>query len=274
MPQRFLRAGTPDGTLQPAPRGRVGIVSAGRDKAEALATQRRFLQEVAPGVPHVIVVEDVADAQRMPELAEDPDVILHEAPRSTAGLGEARNLAASVAMDLGASLLVHLDAEAVPLPGFLQSYQQALAMGSTGGRWIYKGPITYLAPEDDLSRMSRRRARALIDPQPRRAFPPPGDVMSNEDHHLFQADNFAVTASGWRALGGFCSGYQREVVSDLDFALRARRAGFTMAWVGGAHVLRAPGGIETREEWMAADRELFVRRWGFEPPSDATSHVG
>lgn len=185
MPQRFLRAASPRAPLMTAARGRVGLVSVGRGKAESLATQRRFLQEVAPGVPHVIVVDDVADARRMPELADDLDVILLEGPPSTGGLGEARNLAMGLAMDLGATFLLHLDAEAVPLPGFLEAYLHALALGCSGGRWLFNGPITYLASEDDLSRMSRRRARALIDPQPRRAFPPPGDVMSNEEHHLF-----------------------------------------------------------------------------------------
>jgi|GEM_PF-1694113 len=177
-------------------------------------------------------------------------------------IGRAGNMGASIAIAQGREGFIHPDSRSIPLPGFLEAYRDAFAVCGTSRGWLFNGPITYLSADDDLAAMKRRGVAQLVDPHPRRALPPPGDVHANEDHRLLLSGNFAVRVREWRMLGGFCPDYRDPVIGDLDLALRAEQAGFMMAWVGGAHVLQAPSSSSGS---AVDDLAVFTRRWGREP---------
>ena len=68
-----------------------------------------------------------------------------------------------------------------------------------------------------------------------------GEVRVEERWELFRALAFAMTTEDFLATGGFHAGYTGHGLEDADFAEVVRRAGGTMAWVGGATAYLQPG---------------------------------
>lgn len=249
MPSRFRRS-TPTSTLTTMPTAnlvdRMGVVTvAYGDRVENLELQRMFLHDVMPGAKHAVVVDDIAAAHLTPRVTDDPDVeiiVARSASGRTLSTARGRNCGARALFAAGRHLALFLHPDSVPLPGLFEAFVAAGARGGHFGSWIFNGPVTYLREEDDLWTMSQFRARRLTNPSPERVFPPVGDVMSNDDHHLFMSDNFVVARGDWQALGGFCEDLIDEDEQQREFAERARAAGMGMAWVGGAHALRVHPG--------------------------------
>ena len=128
-------------------------------------------------------------------------------------LAHARNAGARRALDAGAELLVFLDVDCIPGPALLQRY-------ASGGRRRPRAAVRTRSPT------SRPRRRAAIRPptctrSPRRTRRAPSrrrtESQRGGDHALFWTLSFAVTATTWRRIGGFCEDYVGYGGEDTDF---------------------------------------------------------
>ncbi len=192
-------------------------------------------------------------------------VVALAADRAALPLATARNAGAAAAIADGAELLVFLDVDCIPGPALLSRYADA---ARTHGRHLLCGPVHYLPPAPpggyDLTALD-----SLADPHPARPAPPPGTVETGTDHRLFWSLSFAVTASVWSALGGFCLDYVGYGGEDTDFAETAAAAGVGLRWVGGAtayhqhHAVSRPP-VEHLDD-ILRNAAIFHRRWGWWP---------
>ena len=167
------------------------------------------------------------------------------------------------ALDMGADLLVFLDADCLPGPDLLARYRAAVAAHPEG---LLCGPVTYL-PEGILPERPDELS-ALTAPHAARPAPPDGEHVLG-DHRLFWSLSFAVTARTWRAVGGFDEAFEGYGGEDTDFAYAARDAGVPLVWVGGAHAYHQHHPTSS-PPWQHLDDilrngRLFADRWGSWP---------
>ena len=177
-------------------------------------------------------------------------------------LAQARNAGARRALDGGAELLIFLDVDCIPSPSLVTDYLDA--HHRAGGDALLCGPVTYLPPAPhgyDLDALGE-----LTDPHPARPVPAPGELQVADDHDLFWSLSFAVSASGWRRIGGFCEEYTGYGGEDTDFAALARVAGIPLLWVGGAHAYHQHHPVSSPPVEhvgdIVANSAVFRRRWG------------
>ncbi|WP_454048719.1 glycosyltransferase family 2 protein [Cellulomonas sp. Marseille-Q8402] len=178
-------------------------------------------------------------------------------------LAAGRNAGADRAVELGADLLVLLDADCVPGPALLDRYEAAAARH---GDAVLCGPVTYLpagTAVDDPAGLARMTA-----PHAARPAPPDGEVVlaTHDEYPLFWSLSFAVTAARWRTGPRFDERYEGYGGEDTDFAFALRAAGVPLAWVGGAHAYHQHHPT-TSPPWQHLDDILrngavFARRWG------------
>lgn len=244
----------------------VAVITPVRGRLPHLRNQRRFLREVAPGVQHVVVAVDSPDV--VAELAADTEPGLHVVTVDGDPLGmptaRARNAGAAVALELGAELLIFLDVDCAPLPGFVEALLAASHAEPPPGA-VYNGIVTYLAEGARLDGMTPAQARSLVHPHAARPAPPSGEVVTNRDHHLLWSLAFAVTPAGWQTIGGFDEVYVGYGAEDTDFGARAHAEDLDMAWVGGAHALHQwhPSAIPPVHhlEDIVRNARLYRERW-------------
>lgn len=180
-------------------------------------------------------------------------------------LAQARNLGAAKALSAGAEVLIFLDVDCIPSPQLLRRYRHA---AGEPGQYLLCGPVAYLPPAlpggypmHDLSR--------LASPHPARPAPAETRIVDTEDHALFWSLSFAVTASTWETLGGFCEDYTGYGGEDTDFGETARQAGVRIRWIGGAtafhqyHSISDPP-VEHLDD-ILRNATTFHRRWGWWP---------
>jgi hypothetical protein len=90
-----------------------------------------------------------------------------------------------------------------------------------------------------------------------------------EDLRLFWSLSFALHASDWVSLGGFCEDYVGYGGEDTDFGQRLGAANGTLLWVGGAaayhqhHPSQSPP--VQHLDAIVANANRFHRRWGWFP---------
>jgi len=175
-------------------------------------------------------------------------------------LATARNTGAAHAIAAGADLLVFLDVDCVPGVELISRYRDTAA-----DRTLLCGPVTYLPPGDPpLDRLAD-----LTDPHPGRPAPPDDETVANGDHTLFWSLSFAVTATTWQRLGGFCEDYTGYGGEDTDFGQIARAEGVGLTWVGGAHAYHQHHPVQDPPvdhlDDILVNAALFRRRWGWRP---------
>ena len=217
---------------------------------------------------HVVVAMGDSEAEHCRRLVGDTsDVIAVGVPPEGLPLAHARNAGAQHALEAGAELLVFLDVDCIPGAELLQRYGEAAADGASG---LLGGPVAYLPPAPPGGYPAGDLHR-LASPHPARPIPPDGEVQRGGDHALFWTLSFAVTATTWRRLGGFCEDYVGYGGEDTDFGQVAARAGVDLTWVGGAWAYHQHHTTETPPVRHLADilrnAELFHRRWGWWPMS-------
>lgn len=204
--------------------------------------------------------------------ADDPpelpvDAVLHLPPGPDGlRLAAARNAAADRAVELGAELLVFLDADCVPGPELMDRYRAAAEQHPDA---VLCGPVTYLPPDatvDDPAALA-----AATAPHPARPAPEPGRVQlaGPEEYPLFWSLSFALTAGRWAVGPRFEESYQGYGGEDTDFACALRAAGVPLAWVGGAHAYHQYHPTSS-PPWQHLDDILrngarFAARWGWWP---------
>lgn len=267
-------------TPEPAPAGQgIVVVTPVRGRLDHLVNQRRFLDAVMPEATHVVVAVDMAD------LAGDLDragvgganvIIVHE-PDHPLGMptARARNRGVGEAVARGADLVVLLDVDCVPLPGFAEAMTAAAARfevldgGDDECGAVLNGIVTYLPEGARLGEETPTAAARFVDPHAARPAPARGEVYVDDEHRLLWSLAFAVTPAQWRAIGGFDETYVGYGAEDTDFGMRARAAGLRMGWVGGAQVLHQwhPSANPPVHHVVDIVRNanLYRERWGVWP---------
>jgi GT2 family glycosyltransferase len=182
-------------------------------------------------------------------------------------VASARNLGALTALDRNADLLVFLDVDCIPGRNMLGRYHEVVA-DSEHRDALLCGPVTYLPPLRGAEGYPET-LECLINPHPARPAPPDGDVVASTDYKLFWSLSFALTASTWQRIGGFCERYRGYGAEDTDFAQTACAAGVSMRWVGGAHAFHqfhpvSDPPVEHLHD-IVRNARIFHRRWGWWP---------
>ncbi len=197
------------------------------------------------------------------------DVVLIDADPAALPLAAARNAGAAAALANGAETLIFLDVDCLPGTRLIERYEQVTSRPARSAPIIWSGPVHYLPQlppghiaydEDDLAASRPHSARLA----------PSGDDLVNEPRiELFWSLSFAVTASDWQQLGGFCEDYVGYGAEDTDLARMLGRSGGLLTWVGAAtayhqhHPTSSPP--LQHVESIVRNANIFRGRWGDYP---------
>ncbi len=251
-------------------RPRVAVVTIAHRRHDHLAAQHRSLARgsVLPDLYLVVAMDD-------PDVVEDrvgagTGSLTREVVRIGRGrdgalpLAAARNLGVRTALERGADVVVLLDVDCLAGERLVAAYGDVV---TARPRWIWSGPVTYLPPAppggypEDPAELA-----TWDDPHPARPRPEPGQLLHSVDPDLFWSLSFAVEASTWRHLGGFCEDYVGYGGEDTDLARTELALGIGLGWVGGArafhqhHPVSSPP-VEHLDDILRNGR-LFHERWG------------
>ncbi|KQO63528.1 glycosyltransferase family 2 protein [Curtobacterium sp. Leaf261] len=243
----------------PAGAGTVVITLCSAARIDHVREQQRLLSRWPEEPARVVVWLDDTEPPAF------PDAMVVRTPPGPLGLRLAagRNAGAAAAIDLGASVLVFLDADCVPGPGLVPMYLRA-ATAHPGALLV--GPVTYLPAGFALG--GGETLDQATRPHPARPAPAAGTTVVGGDHEypLFWSLSFAVRAEVWTALGGFDEAYEGYGGEDTDFAFTAREQGVPLVWVGGADAYHQHHPTSS-PPWQHLDDILrngavFAGRWG------------
>lgn len=238
---------------------------------EALG-QQTWLAKTGRELPVVLVLNNCDDgsaavaavaAARQPNLAVE--IIETEFSPDRAHVGSARQLAINRASELGRasgqSVLLTTDADAVPLPTWIEANLRAIATGAdlVGGHIIGdKAEEARLGPQF-LRRAARQlRYAGLVDQLATLIDPVPYDPWPRHSDHT--GASLAVRADVYAAVGGLAALRLRE---DLDFVNRVRGAGYRLRHPLDVRVKvsarldgRASGGMsDCLKAWLQAEQQ-------------------
>jgi GT2 family glycosyltransferase len=247
---------------------RTAVITTVRGRGPHL---RRQLQGLArstrqPDMHIVVALDDLHVADIVANEGSPASVVdLSVAEPLPIALG--RNQGAAAALRKSAELLVFLDVDCIPGIDLIGRYHDTAEQPQYADSLLC-GPVTYLPPPgprgyqlDDL--------QAHINPHPARPSPPRDQVVSTTDYALFWSLSFAVTATTWTRIGGFCERYRGYGGEDTDFAQCAAAQGISMRWVGGAHAFHqfhptAEPPVQHVDD-IVRNARIFHRRWGWWP---------
>lgn len=246
---------------------RTAVVTTTHARDGHLHRQRVGLAENPPFL-HVVV--GMGERPHLAAVPGGPQTTLLSIPVSASGLplAAARNLGAAAALEAGAELLVMLDVDCIPASPMLDCY--ARASTAIDGPALLCGPVAYLPPAPP----GGYPATGLDDlscPHPARPVPADRQLLVETRYELFWSLSFAVTATTWDQVGGFCEDYTGYGGEDTDFAYTAAAAHIPMYWIGGAlahhqhHIptRTTPGRVSE----IVRNARTFRERWGWWPMS-------
>jgi GT2 family glycosyltransferase len=216
----------------------------------------------------VVAMDDPDLAAWSPQGGAPPIVLPLRLASPRLPLARARNVGAEAAMAGGADLLVFLDVDCIPSPEMLSAYRKAAEQRPDA---LLCGPVGYL-PEGQHHPDSFDAVAHFHHFRPR---PEDGELREGE-HRLFWSLSFAVSARTWQRVGGFDERYEGYGAEDTDFAMRARRAGAPLVWVGGAtafhqhHPTSSPP-VQHLDD-ILVNGELFAEAWGWWPMQGWLDH--
>lgn len=249
---------------------RTAVVTVVSGRHGHLRAQQEALARCRPA-PDLVVVVSMGDPSIEELVARGPtrDAIVVPMPAAVGALplARARNLGVRTAMAAGVDVLVLLDVDCLPVPGLVGRYAAA-ATGPARGDLLC-GPVAYLPPLPVGATAYDPATLAAATPHAARPAPGDGEVVRGGDPRLFWSLSFAVHRTTWEQVGGFDEAYEGYGAEDTDFGQRARRAGVSLTWVGGAsahhqwHAVSDPP-VEHLED-VVRNANLFARRWGWFP---------
>ena len=178
-----------------------------------------------------------------------------------------RNQGAAAALRKAAELLVFLDVDCIPDTELVGRYHDTAGQPRYADTLLC-GPVTYLPPPGPRGyRLDGLRAQ--VDPHPARPHPSDDQVLRTTDYALFWSLSFAVAASTWTKIGGFCEQYRGYSGEDTDFAQSAAAQEVSMHWVGGAHAFHqfhptADPPVQHVDD-IVRNARIFHQRWGWWP---------
>lgn len=249
---------------------RVAVITIASGRHEHLRQQRRGLARNERGADIHVVIS--MNDPELPDVAAawtgDPRVVVQALPSKNGRLhlATARNHGAAVAISQGAEILIFLDVDCIPGPRLVERYTVAVTEASTPA--LFSGPVSYLlppAPEGyDLDTLSLQTSG-----HPARPVPDENAIVSGADHRLFWSLSFALSASTWTDLGGFCETYEGYGAEDTDFGQMAAQRGVGHHWVGGAwayhqHHPTSDPPVQHLHD-ILHNAGVFKDRWGWWP---------
>jgi len=185
----------------------------------------------------------------------------------------ARNLAAELAIEAGAEVLIFLDASVIPGSRTLERYAKAVTKDTEDA--VPAGPVLWSAPVLRLPPVANPALgyplRQLHDLSLRAPGAPalaPGELQVEQRLHLFTPASFALSASDFQQVGGFCADYAGPGLEAADFARAVSGAGGSLVWVGGAEAYRQPVDALTEDQesrYARSHAAVWRERWGAEP---------
>jgi N-acetylglucosaminyl-diphospho-decaprenol L-rhamnosyltransferase len=244
----------------------VAVVTVAHGRHQHLSRLQRTLStgDLVPDHWVLVSMSDPALEEWRTVYGVQPQAVRMDVDPTALPLAAARNLGAQRALDLGAEVLVFLDADVLVAPGLVQAYADVVRRHPHG---LWSGPVTYLAPGLDERQLAQ--PWLLDDPHPARPAPAPGEVLHDAPAELFWSLSFALTADTWHALGGFHEDYTGYGGEDTDLAFAARRQGIPLGWVGSARAYHQhhPTTDPPVQHLDAILRNaaLFHRRWDVWP---------
>ena len=195
-----------------------------------------------------------------------------QSDRRALPLALARNAAAEAAAEEGADLLVFLGGDVIPGRRALERYADAVATGAPDeatGPVVWQGPLLHLPPlENEALGYPFGHLAEIATPTGSDPVLEPGQLLHEQDWGHFRGCSFAMTASDFHDVGGFCPDYAGHGLEDADFAQKVRDAGGSLVWVGGAtSYLQPVPAPETADELRIALRHASTwrARWGTDP---------
>jgi N-acetylglucosaminyl-diphospho-decaprenol L-rhamnosyltransferase len=245
---------------------RVAVVTLAHGRQEHLEAQHESLARGSRR-PDIYVVAAMDDPRLRAETRWGLRRELVRLARQPLGLplAAARNRGVTEALSRGADVVVLLDVDCLAGRDLVAAYADAC---SDHQQTVWSGPVTYLGlPTPDGYPLDR--LDLLDDPHPARPDPGRGQLLSNTEPDLFWSLSFAVSASGWRRVGGFCEDYVGYGGEDTDFGRLVVGRGLEHGWLGDArayhqwHPVSSPP-VEHLED-VLRNASLYHQRWGAWP---------
>ncbi|UNX55758.1 glycosyltransferase family 2 protein [Georgenia sp. TF02-10] len=243
----------------------VAVVVTYHPAVEATAA---LLRALAPQVRATVVVDNGSAAEQVRGLAAACAEVGAELVRLSAntGIAHAQNQGIARARQLGADAVLLSDQDSLPAPDMVDRLVAGLRAAAAGGRVGAVGPVTLdeRQPSATLLFADRRWG-------PRRA-PRPADGELVEVTFLL-ASGCLIPLDVLEEVGGMNEAWFIDHI-DLEWGLRARRAGYRLYGVGGAvlghhlgdRTMRIPGRERdvhlhspVRNYYMARNTLLLVR---------------
>lgn len=217
---------------------------------------RGVARQILPPAEVLIAVMGEAEIPDLP----DPGVPMRQilVPGQELPLAAARNAAACAATG---ELLVFLDVDCIPGPGFIQDYATAMA----GFDGLAMGEVLYLpggATDGDWDRFPDIGVRHA-DRQ--------GSVQDGfeicTDYRCFWSLTFAMRRTRFLGTGGFDEAYRGYGGEDTDFGKQLSMAGVPIAWIAGARCYHQhhPHHMPPIHHLSSVVRnaQLFEEKWGY-----------
>lgn len=256
--------------------GRVALVTIARGRHAHLTAQVAHLGRGARRPDRHIVVS-MGDDEIAPLLSDvpDTDVLRIDADPTRLPLAAARNAGAAAALADGADSLVFLDVDCLPGRRLIERYARVTsATDDCDGPGeampvIWSGPVHYLPPLEQGRTSYTDTDLAMSRPHAARPVPEDDRLLDEPRLELFWSLSFALTATTWHRLGGFCEDYVGYGAEDTDLARVLRREGGRLTWVGGAtayhqhHPTTVPPIQHVAP--IVRNANVFHRRWGDYP---------
>lgn len=209
-------------------------------------------------------VTSVAREQHPEALGVDVPAFGGELP-----LAVARNAGAEAALRCGAQTLVFLDVDCIPAQSTVARYAEVLTAEHSPRPLVACGEVRYLPP---VAHPAAYRCPGLADraeAHPARPALAGDTIMLADDARLFWSLSFAMTAAGWKTIGGFSEEYVGYGAEDTDFGQRLAAAGGAILWVGGApayhqhHPKQSPPLDHLHS--IVRNANVFHDQWGWFP---------
>ena len=188
---------------------RTAVVTTVHGRAGHLHRQLDGISRSArlPDMHVIVAIDDPAVPDVVAASGYSAHVVHCENGPGPLPVASARNLGALTALDRNADLLVFLDVDCIPGRNMLGRYHEAVADPEHGDALLC-GPVTYLPPPCGGEGYPTA-LEPMINPHPARPAPTDGDIVASTDYELFWSLSFALTASAWRRIGGFCDALPR-----------------------------------------------------------------
>ncbi|WP_162802969.1 glycosyltransferase family 2 protein [Ornithinimicrobium avium] len=186
-------------------------------------------------------------------------------------LAGARNLAAEMAVEAGAEVLVFLGGHVIPGSRTLERFAEAVSERPAGlpdGPVVYVGPLLHLPEPEEAVGYPFGRLDEVALPAPGIDPPEPGRHLGEPSPERFDGRAFAMSARDFRAAGGFCADYTGHGLEDADFAEKVTRAGGAFVHVGGATAYVQPvepPDLQTELRVALRHAGTWRSRWGGDP---------